>query len=192
MSENRFKLSGLHLINLLKDKKISPDELTPHQRKLVVKYYSEEMSYVPNSFIAEQIGVSDVHITRLKRELLKKGIWEVVSIDVTMLAVELKKKRDELFRNAVRAGDNGTAWRIECDYIEKMQSLGFVYKAPVDLHIRRTDLQNQMKELFVAVGVPTVEEFLNQLGEIQGNGRKDAKLLVEPARAKEGTPDRGD
>jgi Fe2+ or Zn2+ uptake regulation protein len=119
-----------NLIKAIEDKKVKPSQLTTHQRRLIVKYYLEEQSHISNRTIANLIGVSDTHISRMKREVLKKSAWEIEEIDVKILAVSLKKKKEEYQRLAREKGDTKLAWDIEMDYIEKMQSLGFIFEMP--------------------------------------------------------------
>lgn len=194
MSKNRFKITALNLIDLLDKGKIMPESLTPHQRKVIVKYYMESMSYVPNTFIADSIGVSDVHVARLKREMLKKSVWEIETIDIKMLAAALKKKKEEYQREAAKKGEYALAWKIECEYIEKMQELGFVYKAPQKHQFIPTELEEfreRMTEFYVEFGVPTPMQFVAQLKQIRGDDGRNRKLLEGPDR-KPSAPDNRD
>jgi hypothetical protein len=147
----------------------------------------EEVSETSNRAIALLIGVSDLHVSRLKRDLLKKASWEVEHIDVKIMATAFKKKKEELQRRAMEGQDYSLAWKIECDYIAKMQDLGFIYKEP-EKHLVGSielDMERGLMEYFEENGVPSVSQFIermSQIGDGNGNGSKpgeNTKLLAK-------------
>ena len=189
--ENNLSQSGLLVIQLLKDKRLKKDDLTPRQRKLVVKYFTEEASEFSNQNIADMIGVTDVRVGQIRQQLLKSAVWEIETIDIKMLATGLLQKKKQFQRRAVERNDFSLAWQIEKDYIEKMQSLGFVYKAPekMDLVTKQSDFERQLEEFLNAFGVPDVGEFIARLSNGgPGNGDGKGRLLLEagdkPVRSK--------
>ena len=123
-------MKATDLIKALQNKRIESSQLSSHQRKVIIKFFIEEQSDFSNNQIAELIGITNVHVSRLKHQSLKKAVWEIEDIDIKILAVSLKKRKEEYQRRAVKGNDISLAWKIEMDYIEKMQSLGFVYEAP--------------------------------------------------------------
>lgn len=180
--ENNLSQSGLLVIQLLKDKRLKKDDLTPRQRKLVVKYFTEEASEFSNQNIADMIGVTDVRVGQIRQQLLKSAVWEIETIDIKMLAAGLLQKKKQFQRRAVERNEISLAWQIEKDYIEKMQSLGFVYKAPekMDLVTKQSDFERQLEEFLNAFGVPDVGEFIARLSDGgPGNGGGQGRLLLE-------------
>jgi hypothetical protein len=182
MSKKRLNSNALVLIKLLTDKKLAAADLQPHQRKVIVKYYMEEMSYVSNGFIGDMIGCTDVHVSRLKRNILRKSIWEIDDIDIKALALSLKKRKEEYQRAAHRAGNIGLAWAIECEFIEKMQKLGFVYEAP-QKHLvgsMEVNLEEELRKTFREMGVPGVNDFVQLVEQARRSitERREAKRLM--------------
>jgi len=172
MSKKRLNSNALNIIHLLNTKQIAAAELTPHQRKVVVKYYLEEESHVSNVFIANFIGVTDVHVSRIKRQLLRNASYEIDQMDVRSMAVSLKKKKEEYQRKAATKEDFSLAWKIELDFVAAMQGLGFVYKSP-DKHMligEQADFRHRLTEFFHEHGVPTADQFFGLLEAVRGNG----------------------
>lgn len=169
------------LITGLSSEEIDKENLSPHQRKVIVKYYLENESQTSNVFIARLIGVSDVHVSRIKRQLLEDSAFEIERLDVVRMAVSLKKKKEEYQRKASEDGNYNLAWKIELDYIQAMQELGFVYKAPTRLEVKteRADFRQRMMEFLDEYGVPTAEQFFGLLESVQGNGKGDGSKILE-------------
>lgn len=177
--------NAVFLINLLQKQTLRPDQLSSHQRKVIVKYFMEEQSNFSNVEIGELVGVTNVHVSRLKRELLRNSLWEIEALDVEMLAVSLKKKKDELQRRAMQISpspDLALVWKIENDFIEKMCEMGFIKLQPARLlvgHVDLGSLEIQLKEFFVEHGIPTAEAFVDTLRKaIGGDGAEPVGLLV--------------
>lgn len=166
----------VELVNGLTTKKILPEGLVPRQKRLIIKYFLEHKPEFNNVEIARLIGMSDMYVHNIKNRLLKQGAWEIDAIDVKILAVSLKKKKEELQRRALNTGDISMAWRIECDFIKEMQGLGFVYKAPEKLAIAgRLEMETEtgLKRMFAEMGVLSVEQFVLTLGKARGDGNGD-------------------
>lgn len=190
------KLTPLRLIEALDTKVIKPENLSAHQRKVLVKYFMENQSDITNAVLGQMIGITDGQVGRLKKELIKRAVWEIEEIDIKMLAAALLKKKQEYQKKAAKAGNYSLAWQIEKDYIEKMQELGFVYKAPavVDLNVVQTNFQIQIKELYRELGVPTREQFIALLEAARGNGGDGRRLIEQTAASRKtdtATVDRG-
>jgi len=130
MKNSTLTTDSFKLIEALQNKKIKAEDLTSHERKKIVFYFLENQSDESNVAIGRLLGITSQAVGYLKKQLLKQSAWEIEDIDIKMLAVSLKKKKEEYQRKAVAGKDVRLAWQIEIDYIEKMQSLGFVYKAP--------------------------------------------------------------
>ena len=130
MKESTFTNDVLKLIEALQKNKFSPQDLTLHQRKKIILYFLEEQSSESNRAIGRLIGISGQAVGQQKNSLLKNSAWEIEDINVKIVAVSLKKKKEEYQRRAMKKDDIRLAWQMEIDYIEKMQSLGFIYEAP--------------------------------------------------------------
>ncbi len=118
------------LIELLQKKKVKPEALGYRERRKIIQYFLEEQSEVSNRQIAELIGTSRQNVYQVKKTLLKNAAWEITELDVITLAVSMKKRKEEYQRRSVQKKDFSLAWKAEMDFIEKMQSLGFIRKAP--------------------------------------------------------------
>ena len=171
MKKTSFKQSGLLIATALQEKKISKEVLTPRDRKLVIAYFLEEQSEETNTAIAELLGITPQAVGKIKDRLLSEAIWEIETIDIKKLAARLKKKANELQRKAQKAGDYGIAWRIETEFIEKLQDLGFVMKSPVPI---RLDSDMTINVVYTKDTDPEVEEALRkELESYQDKGEKD-------------------
>ena len=149
---NELVSSAVRILKGLEDGLIKKEDLTSHQRKVVVKFYLEELSHTSNRAIAEKIGISDMQVGRIKKFLLRHSVWEIEDVDVKMVAVTLSKKKEEYQRKAAKDGDTALAWRIECDFVEKLAALGFIKLQPARVLVGHVDLENlqgQLKEFFV-------------------------------------------
>jgi hypothetical protein len=184
VNKKPFNQNALAIIELLQKGRITGEELSARQRRVVVKYFMEEMTDQSNTSIASLIGVTDVHVCRIKRELMKRGMWEIESVDIKMLALGLLKRKVEYQRRAAETQNWSLAWKIECDFIEKMQSLGFVYKEPERLQVQK-QIDTGITEFMDEYGVPSVGKFFAALRELHevdgegdnGNGKGDARPL---------------
>ena len=128
----------VELINRLQTKQIKSEDLIPRQRALIIKYFQDSKPEFSNVEIGRLLGISDMSVHRWKQKALRQATWEIKSIDVNILAVSLKKCKEELQRRAFTSGGItglGLVWQIECDYIREMQGLGFVYKKIGRAHV---------------------------------------------------------
>jgi hypothetical protein len=179
MSGHRKNAQLVTLIDALQKKLIDPSALSSRLRTKVVQYYMEEHSEVSCRRVAEIAGCSHTHVVRLRRKLAEIAALELDTIDIKRVAGQFKMRKEELQRRAMSDRDWGTAWKIECDYIEKLQSFGFIILAPHRVLNINIDLESRLKEFFNEFGVPTTGEFLAKLRELQGdNGRGPRGLLV--------------
>jgi hypothetical protein len=178
MNKNRSASRLLTLIEQLDKGLVKPDTLSPRLRRKIVQFFVEEQSEATNRSVARICGVSDSHVARLKRQLIRSSSWMIDDLDVKEIATELKIRKTELQGRAIKTGDYGLAWRIECEFIDKMAELGYIAKVPDRVLVGVVDLENRLKEFFNEFGVPTAEAFLRSLRELQsGNGRGDRRVL---------------
>jgi len=136
MKNKAFKPRVVELIELLQKKKVKAEDLSYRQRRRIIKYFLEEQSEVSNTQIGELIGTTGQNVGQVKKHLLKEAAWEIDELDVKSLAVSLKKKKEEYQRKAAKDHNYSLAWKIEMDYIEKMQSLGFIHKEPENINLK--------------------------------------------------------
>lgn len=191
MNQERFKLSALDIIALLQKGQWAGKDLNAHERKIIVKYFYEEDSSWSNTAIAKLIAVTPQQVCKIKRWLKKVGVWEVEAINIEGIAIDLLKRKMEYQRKAVDGGDYALAWRIEVEFVEKMQDLGFVYKAP-EKHLignMMLDAESKMLQYFKERGVPNVDEFIRQLSGSNGDGddHDAVPVLALPPAGKDGT-----
>jgi hypothetical protein len=137
MKSKAFKPRVVELIKLLQNKKVKPENLSYRERRQIIKYFLEEQSEVSNSQIGELIGTTGQNVGQVKKTLLKAAAWEIDELDVKALAVSLKRRKEEYQRKAAKDHNYSLAWKIEIDFIEKMQSLGFIRKAAETLNLNQ-------------------------------------------------------
>lgn len=136
-----------------------------------------EKSEVNNRMLGDLVGVHPAHISRVKRQLLRDMSFELTDMDVREVAMGMKVKATELQQRAMLDHDFGLVWKIECELIEHLQRLGFVYREP-ERHIIEgqmttavLDLGELMKEFFKTYGIPSMSQFVQRLRELaKGNG----------------------
>ncbi len=116
------------LIEHIQNEKVKPENLSWRERRQIVKHFLEEQSEVSNAQIGALIGTSGQHVGRVKKSLLKEASSEIDELDIKLLATSMKKRKEEYQRKAAKREDYSLAWKIEMDFIEKMQSFGFVHK----------------------------------------------------------------
>jgi hypothetical protein len=175
MDKKKSNSDALDLISRLQKNQLTGEALSPHQRKVIVKYFYEEDSSWSKGAIAQLIGVTSHQVGKIKSALKRIGMWEVESIDVMVIGVDVLRKKNECQRKAADKGDWALVWRIEMEYVEKMQGLGFIYKAP-EKHLVGSvmlDAESKMFDYFKERGVPNVDEFIRQLSGPNGNGDGD-------------------
>jgi len=157
---------------------LDPSMLTARLRRKVVQLYMEERSEVPARRLAEMLGITPTQVHRIRRRLVEAAAWDLDDLDVKALAARFRLKKEELQRRAMAEGQWAVAWKIECDFIDKMAELGFIAKAPTRV-LFAMDMERRLKEFFDEFGVPTAAEFLRSLRELySGNGRPPAERLL--------------
>jgi len=179
---NKLNMKIPQLVEALDKGTIRPDQLTPRLRKMIVLFFMKEQTTIPGRQVAALIGVTEGQVSRIKHRFLRDYYFELED-DVKKIALGLKWKKDELQRKAMHAADYKLVWDIEMDYIEKMQSLGFVYEAPKKHLVGGIvlDLEKQLKEFVNEFGVPTREGFLSLLRKAAGGDGGPPAADGEPA-----------
>lgn len=135
MKGKAFKPRVVELIELLQKKKVKPESLSFRERRKIIKYFLEEQSEISNTQIGELLAVTSQAVGQMKQTLLRNAASELDDLDVKLVAVSLKKRKEEYQRKAAKDQNYSLAWRIEIEFIEKMQSLGFIHKAAETLNL---------------------------------------------------------
>ena len=149
------------LIRGIQERRVSPADLPTAARRRIIQYIIETQPNATASAIGELVGLSTGQVHAVRRHLIKTAAWELDDLDVRQVAAELLSKKRHLQAAAVEKGDIATAWRIEMDTIEALQSLGFVSRTPQRVEV---GLGEGLREIFDhCEQIPTAGEFLERL-----------------------------
>ena len=173
------------VIKRLQARQLSPAKLTSKARKRIILYFLETQPDVPYWAIADLLDVSESYISQVKKAFIKESSKELLDTDILTVARDMDIKATYLFRLAIEQGDVSTAWRIQKELIEKLQSFGFVYKAPAEIDIRNINdtLYTELGRFFDEFGAKTPAELANILRETFARDGKPVKLLTGSERA---------
>jgi len=177
-----------HLVSILKRLEtgsIRPESLDYHLRKKLVLFLLREDSTITNSRISQMIGISQAHVGRIRKAVLRMTTWDV-DAEVRELVNLVWMKSNEYQRRAVRSNDAAAAWKIFRESIELLQGLGFVFEAPKKIALAHfdgtADLQSALKRMFSESGVPTLPEFIDRFKQLtaggNGNGNNHGNKTV--------------
>lgn len=187
MSKKKLDQHLVDVVKGLKEKRIDPSALSPRLRRKIVAMFMEEDSTVTSRNLAELLGVSESQVRRLRRTMVEKSAYDFER-DLQSILYSMRMKRDEYQRRALLRGDVSTAWRIEVEFIEKLQDMGVVFKAPKHIIMsgvkegEEADSRSALRKLFADSGVPTMPEFVARLkmltgGNGGGNGDGGGKVI---------------
>jgi hypothetical protein len=179
-----------------------PATLDSRERKLIVKYFWEDgATGTSNRAIASIIGVSEQRVGHIKKWLTKNAVWQIDSLDVKTIAVDLLMRKKEVQRHAAARDDWGLVWKVETDFIKTLQELGFVYEAPKEILLDdKTKLGRMIETIFDRKGLIGVGEFISlaegpdgTFGKGNGGGNGDRQLPprteTEDDRVRDGKPE---
>lgn len=116
------------LIELITRKAFNPHSLTRKDRLQLVAFLRQEGK--SQYEIARFLGFCDKTIWRDCRDIKRNAAQLVDEISLRQVTGDLIKEADILINKAKKKEDYKLAWQIKVDLIDKLQSLGFVYKAP--------------------------------------------------------------
>lgn len=163
------------IIKALQEKRIDAASLPSSIKKKIVIYFMEYQPEASTAAVAEIVGWKPTTVRETRRALLRDAAWEIDNLDVQTLAVDFSRKTEIIWHHALAKGDLTTALRAAESYIDKLQSLGFVYRAPASIDVRdtRSSMKEQLQNLMASTGTPTVDEFIAQMRAIRqgGNGK---------------------
>lgn len=173
-----------YMIARIQARQIDPNKLTSKARKRIILFFIETQPDTPYWAIADLLDVTESYVCQVKKAYIKESSKELLDTDILSVARSLEIKASYLFRRAVEMDDIATAWRIEKELIEKLQSFGFVYKAPAEIDIRNVNdnLYAELGRFFDEFGAKTPAELANILREALAGSGKPFKLLTGSER----------
>lgn len=125
------KKNTIEIVELIQQKRLRGRNLYRKERLRVVAFLRNEGK--SQYEIARMLGVCDKTVWLDCKTLKKNAAQLVKQISVDRLAGDLIREAEILVSKAKRDKGYGLAWRIKCELIDKLQSLGYIYKAPEEL-----------------------------------------------------------
>lgn len=124
------QMPELNLIKEIEEGRIKPRNLKFEERLAIVavKRFEGETNYQIAKFLDCSSRTIDRYINKLKR----RDTALVKNVTVERFAGNLIRIAEQLRQRALRNNNVETAWRIECELMDKLQSLGFIYKKPFE------------------------------------------------------------
>jgi len=173
-------------------KRIDPRELSRSWKGRIIAYFVFEQPEVPNTAIAELLEMTPSAVGWRRRKIIDgEARPELVNTGTYQIMARLTVRKDHLQRKAIAKEDYALAWRIECEYITKLQDLGAIPRTPVPAETmdESRNFSLQIQEFINVFGaIPTPAEFLANLrpggaGGTRvgnGNGNPGPGLLERP------------
>ena len=124
--------SAIFLLKQLHAQAIDPKKLTRRQRELCVRHLIMEYRYSQQQ-IGDIVGCTRESVSRIKSRLLEQDSWMLTSLDERKIAVDLMQKAEMCFTRLVKQEKYREAWVVTKEKIEALQSLGYIYKKPLEL-----------------------------------------------------------
>lgn len=118
----------IEIIKMIKDGKLNPKNLKFEERMAVVAVL--RYSGLKNFEIGEVLKCSSRTIDRYIHQIKERDTCLVRHVTVEKVAGNLIRLAEQLKAKAIKDGNTSLAWTIECQLIDKLQSLGFIYKKP--------------------------------------------------------------
>lgn len=123
MSKNVYEL-----YQAIQQKRLGPYTLDRKDRLQIVAFLRNDGNSPQE--IANFLGLCDKTIYRDIRDIKRNAAQLVDEISVRRVAGELIREAEILISKTKKAKDYKLTWQIRCDLIDKLQSMGFVYKVP--------------------------------------------------------------
>lgn len=123
--------SAPFLLNLISTKKIDAKELTPHQRRVCVRFLLQDMKHTQME-IAAIMKVSNAVVTRDKQLIIKQNAWYVDDINEKKWVIDLIQSAEVSSARLYRLGKNKEAFDVKVKCLEMLQSLGYITKKPLE------------------------------------------------------------
>lgn len=136
-------MSPVEVLRQLREGSIEPQQIGLQIRRNCVRYLRYE-GYTQQE-IAEIFRVSRQTIIRDEKAIRSEQSVLVDDLDIDIIAGELIAIANNLTAKAIRNKDYSLAWKIECDLITKLQSLGYLPKAAEKLNVNVTTFADLIK-----------------------------------------------
>lgn len=120
--------SAIELSELIQQKAFNAHNLHRKERLQIVAFLRSQGK--SQYEIARFLGFCDKTIWLDCRDLKRNSAHLVDELTLKRVAGDLIREADVLVNKAKKAEDYKLAWQIKCELIDKLQSMGFVYKAP--------------------------------------------------------------
>ncbi len=127
------ELSSVSILTLLKDKKISGGDLPPDVRLTIVQILRQTYTQAE---IAELLHLCDRTIERDVKKLKDESVKLVADISIDKMAGGLIRAASYLTVRAQKAKNLSLAWRIQCELIDKLQSMGYIHVEPKEIKVK--------------------------------------------------------
>lgn len=134
MSQSQLQNNAIILLKKINENTLAPSALSKYQRGLCVQHLSfEGWTQVE---IGALLGVSRQVVIRDLKRIEREWYGYVDEYKHLNIVVgKLIATARRLICKAIRERDYSLAWKIECDLIDKLQSLGYVHKEPAKLNV---------------------------------------------------------
>ena len=124
--------SAPHLLNLISQKKLDPSQLTPHQRRICVRFLLQEGKHAQHE-IAAILKVREQVISKDKKKIRAQNTWMLDEIDERKIAVGILRSAELFAARLSRGGKYRDAWAVQKECVEVLQNLGYLKRAPIEL-----------------------------------------------------------
>lgn len=150
-----FRANGLSetvLIEAIQKGELDPRHLHFDNRLAVVAILrnSGRKNYEISAFLKTSLSTVEKYVRKIKNNQDHR----VRNLTIEKVGGYLVYRAEELIQSAIKAGDLGLAWTIETELIDKLQSMGFIYKRPIiieqtiDAKVENTVEFKKQNELF--------------------------------------------
>lgn len=127
-SRNDFTKNAINIFEAINTGILNPHKLKRKERLGLVAFLRNEGQ--TQEEIAKFLSFCAKTIWLDCRDIKRNAAQLVDEITVKRIGGELMREAEVLISKAKKAKDYKLAWQIRCDLIDKLQSMGFVYRAP--------------------------------------------------------------
>ena len=133
--------SATFLLKSISNKQLEPSQLTPHQRRLCVRYLLHDMKHTCVE-ISEILKVHPVTVRKDKQKILKQDTWVLDDLcEIKNVAASAVGVAERAITNLFKQNKNKDAWVVKRELIEMLQSLGYIERKPMELNANLTLLE---------------------------------------------------
>lgn len=125
--------SGARLLELISEQKISPEQLTPHQRRLITRCMLHDKKWTQTE-IAETLQVHRITISRYVAKIREQDSWMLDDIDVRKIAIGMIQDAEFASTRLFRSEKYKEAWTVKKELVELLQNLGYVRSEPAQIN----------------------------------------------------------